>query len=128
MLKKMLLMASCVMIFLPTTGSTDNRHILQMGSGYVFELPAKSPQVMSNPFIWEVKADCIIDAKVDMFDVSFQVTRKKGTLNGRKMSTGELIILSFSPHDKVKITAQAGAEVILTNLGDSPAYATCLVS
>lgn len=106
----------------------NNTHILQMGSGYEFDLPAQQPQTLSNPFLWEVNAVCVVSSDVDDFDANFKVTRKKGSLNGKKMSAGDSQTLTLHAKDKIKITASPGAEMVLTNLGEKNAHAECTVS
>lgn len=130
MYRNMLIALSCATSLFATTvqAAPVNTHVMQMGSGYEFELPPKQPQVLSNPFVWESTAVCVISAGIEDFDVLFKVTRKKGTLNGKKMSTGETAQLTLHAKDKIKITAAAGAEMELTNLGEKTARAECTIS
>lgn len=130
MFRNMLLTISCAAGLLINTAQATplNTHVMQMGSGYDFELPPQQPQTLSNPFVWEVTAICTVSSDAEDFMASFKVIRKKGTLNGKKMSAGESAQLMLHAKDKIKITAVAGAEMELTNLGEKTARAECTIS
>ncbi len=130
MYRNMFIALSCATSLFATTvqATPVNTHVMQMGSGYQFELPPKQPQIISNPFVWESTAVCVISSGLEDFDVFFKVTRKKGSLNGKKMSAGDSAQLTLHAKDKIKITAAAGAEVELTNLSEKTAKAECTIS
>lgn len=131
MFRKTLIAISGVISLFISCSYATSTHVMQMGSGYNFELPPNKPQTISNPFVWEATSTCTIlgdNPSTENFILSFKVTRKKGILNGKKMSLGDTIELIVHPKDTIKVTASPGAEMELTNLSEQTVRAECSVS
>lgn len=130
MFKKTVMALCCTAGLLMSSSQAAKPFVMQMGSGYDFELPAKKSQIFSNPFVWDATATCTILENKDTTDfaISFKVTRKRGTLNGVKMSSGDTAQLILHAKDKIKITGAPGAEMALTNIGEYAIRAECIIS
>ncbi len=130
MLKKTVMAICCTAAFYLASSHATTPFIMQMGSGYNFELPAKTSQIFSNPFVWEATATCTMLENKDTndFPVFFKVTRKKGVFNGVKMSSGDTAQLLLHAKDKMKVTAAPGAEMELINIGEYTIRAECVIS
>ena len=103
-------------------------HVFSIGSNIDYVLPINEPQLLSNPFLWAIKAVCTIKSENNDNFLSFKMTRKAGSLNGTKLSTGDSMKISLHANEKMYITAVSGAEVELINIGAQVIRTECSVS
>ncbi|KTD65519.1 hypothetical protein [Legionella spiritensis] len=90
-----------------------------------YELPPNSPQTFSNSFFWTITAECIIHSQDAASPLLIKGLKKKGTVNGTRISQGDSLVLTVHDKDKLKISADSGAEVALTNQGVHSIKAVC---
>ena len=126
--QKIMLIIICSMgLWMPSL-EASTIHTMQLGSGYEFALPPNDPQIFKNPFLWDISAECVITSDIDAYPLLVRVLRKKGTLNGKHLSTGDTVQLILHAKDKIRLTAVSGAEVELTNLSNEMVKADCAMS
>ncbi|KTD30601.1 hypothetical protein [Legionella israelensis] len=113
----------CAILF--SVNAYAETHILVEGMTVEYDFPPNVPQTLTNSLFWTVKATCKIDTP-DVIDELFALgLKKKGTVNGIKLSENQTLALSVHSGDKLKISADSGASVQITNRGKSRLKATC---
>ncbi|MDP3704965.1 MAG: hypothetical protein Q8R24_03525 [Legionellaceae bacterium] len=127
MFRKLGLSLFCTISLMANSSFAATTHVFSIGSGIDYELPVNEPQLFSNPFMWTIKAVCAIKSDDDDNFLSFKVTRKTGSLNGIKFSTGDSMKISLHAHEKMFITAAPGAEVELINIGTKVIRTECSI-
>lgn len=105
--------------------SNINPNEIQLGSGVQYKLEPNDPQLISNQYLWTVSAVCTIKSKEKDSFLAITVTRKEGTLNGKRMSKGDSRTLRIEYGDEISITAVSGAEVELLNAGNKEIITEC---
>ena len=128
MLRKLGLSFLCALSLMANGAFAATTHVFRIGSGVDYVLPVNEPQLISNPFLWTIKAVCTIKSDDNDNFLSFKVTRKTGTLNGTKFSAGDSMKLSLHANEKIVITAVPGAEVELINVGTKLIRTECSIS
>lgn len=126
MFKKIGLTLLCVATTITTsTYAVAKNNVLQVGATLEYELPPNQAQTFSNYMFWEVEADCKI-VSPDASNVLYAfATAKKGKLNGIPWVKGDSMRVTVHNGDILKITAAAGAQVQITNEGESLVKAIC---
>lgn len=128
MIRKIGLPLFCVVGLFSSNIFATSSQVFSLGSGIDYVLPVNEPQLISNPFLWTIKAVCTIKSDDNDNFLSFKVTRKTGSLNGAKLSSGDSMKVSLHANEKIYITAVSGAEVELINVGAKVIKAECSVS
>lgn len=118
----------CSALLSTTNAYAITNHTFSAGSSIEYSLPVGEPQLFSNPLLWTVKVTCTILSRDDENYLSFKVTRKTGTLNGKQLSVGDSMNLSLRAKEKIYITAVSGAEVEMLNIGNKEIKTQCIVS
>lgn len=126
MFKKIGLTLLCVAATITTsTYAVAKNNVLQVGATLEYDLPPNQAQTFSNYMFWEVQADCKI-VTPDASNVLYAfATAKKGKLNDIPWVKGDSMRVTVHNGDILKITASAGAQVQITNEGESLVKAIC---
>lgn len=90
-----------------------------------FDFPANAPQVLKNYFFWTINATCTLKTPDSSDDFYVKMLNKSAKVNGIKLSKGETMTFVVHNGDKLQISADAGAEVELTNNGVNTVKASC---
>ncbi|MBI2786679.1 MAG: hypothetical protein HYX60_10450 [Legionella longbeachae] len=100
-------------------------HKLLKGVSMEYDLPTNDPQVFTNFWWGPVVANCTITTE-DKSDALFIVAlARKGKVNEIELSVGGSIQLEVHPGDKLKLSADSGAKVEITNFGEHTVKAVC---
>jgi hypothetical protein len=126
MIKKNLRFIFTCFVFLSFNSFADNIVSMKLGKGIEYTLEANEPLLISNPYLWTIKAVCTVMNKDDDNFLAFKVTRKQGKLNGVELLTGDSMTLRLHSNEKMNITAVSGAEVELLNIGNRPIITECV--
>lgn len=100
-------------------------YLLTPGLSADFDFPSNSPQVIKNIFFWPVTATCTIKTTDSSDDFYVRMIKNSGKVNGVKLSKGETMTFTVHPGDRFQISADAAAEVELTNQGQNTVKASC---
>lgn len=96
---------------------------------YEYILPVNEPQIIANISMWTVRADCIIiseeeeEAVINIINV--KALYKKGAVNDIKLTRGDKMLVTVEPGEIMRLTAESGARVELTNQGEKDITARC---
>lgn len=108
-----------------TSFASTNRHVLQAGATLEYELPPNQPQLFTNYMFWPVEANCKITSE-DSSDVLFvEALAKKGKINDIPLSKGQSTLVEVHPGENLKLNADSGAQVRITNEGQHTVRASC---
>ncbi len=126
MLKKIGISLLCMAATISTsTYAVSKNNILQAGATIEYELPPNEPQTFSNYMFWAIEANCKIITE-DEGDVFYAVAvAKKGKLNGIPWSKGDALRVTVHNGENLKINADSGASVKITNEGAHLVRAIC---
>jgi hypothetical protein len=128
MLRKFGLCLLCFAASLSTSAYSTESHLLQRGVTIEYELPSNDPQIFLNYLFWPVEANCKIDSQDEGDEFLVVALAKKGKVNDIGLSAGESLRITVHPGENLKINADSGAKVEITNLGPHTVKATCTAS
>lgn len=124
MLGKLKLTLLCMTALFAST-AFSGYHTLTPNMSMDFEFPPNEPQVFVNFLFWQIKAECIVTMEEPVTPVSAKSTKKTSVVNGKALPRGETFTMDLKSKDKLVVAADAGAEVVLTNLGTKTIVASC---
>src|SRR3990167_9348248 len=90
-----------------------------------FDFPTNAAQVLKNYFFWTITATCNLNTPDSNDEFYVRMLNKSARLNGIKLSKGETMNFVIHNGDRLQISADAGAEVELTNQGQNTVKASC---
>jgi Trk K+ transport system NAD-binding subunit len=126
MLRKIGVGLLCAAASLSTTvANSTTTHVLQKGMTVEYELLPNEPQVFINYLFWAVEANCIISSEDDSNDLLAEALARKGAVNGVVLSAGESMHVEVHAGENLKLRAESGAKVQITNFGQHSVKATC---
>ena len=126
MLKKIGFSLLCGAASIATSNyAVAKNNILQAGATLEYELHPNQAQTFSNLMLWEVTAKCKVISTDESNYIFAEATKKKGTLNGIPWEKGGTLYVTVHNGDILTITAEKGAQVKLTNLGEHLVRAIC---
>lgn len=125
MLRKLGFGILCIVSSLNTNTYAMESHILQQGVTLEYELPRNVPQEFVNYMFWSVEANCKIHTEDESNDLLVAALAKKGKVNDFPLSAGDSMQISVQPNQMLKLSADSGARVRITNLGQHTVKATC---
>ena len=100
-------------------------YLLTPGLSANFDFPAHAPQTLKNYLFWTISATCILKTQDDGDEFYARMINYSGKINEVKLSKGENMTVLIHNGDNLRISADAGAEVELTNQGQHTVRATC---
>lgn len=104
-------------------------HSLQKGITIEFDLPPHDPQLFINYMFWTVEANCKITAEdkneENSIELFAEALAKKGKVNGIPLAAGQTMQLTLKSGDNLKLSADSGAKVQITNHNEHTVRATC---
>ncbi len=125
MLRKFGLGLLCIAASLSTSAYSMESHLLQRGVTIEYELPSNDPQIFLNYLFWPIEANCKIATEDEGDEFLVVALAKKGKVNDVGLSAGESLRVTVHPGENLKISAESGAKVEITNLGPHTVKATC---
>ncbi len=103
----------------------EQHHILP-GIKMDFMLTPNKREEFTNFAFQTVQANCAISTEDGIGnDIFVEVLRKKGKINDLPVSTGDNIVVRVRDKEVLRITAEPGGRVALTNIGQHAVKATC---
>ena len=117
----------CIVTCCSTATFASIRIMLAPGVGVAYVFPTNESVLLTNDFLWSIKAVCTAMSENESNRVSVRMLKKSGSYNNTKLSTGDSFEVTLHNKDNFEITAVPGAEVEFTNLGDKTLFAHCLV-
>jgi hypothetical protein len=100
-------------------------YMLTPGVGIEYELPPQQPQMFSNYLFWTVDAYCKIITEDVSNDLFIRAIVKKGKINDTVLIEGQTMLITVYPAERLKISADSGARVEVTNLGQHLVRVSC---
>lgn len=125
MLRKIGLTLLCAAASLSTGTYATTSHTLQAGMTVEYDLPPNQPQLFINYMYWEIEANCKITSEDPSNDLVATALAKKGKINGVTLSKGNSMRLTVRHGEVIKLSAESGAKVEITNEGKHTIKATC---
>lgn len=126
MFKKLGLSILCLAATLssPSYAVTQN-HALQAWATLEYELPHAEAQIFSNIMFWAVEAHCKITTEDNSNTLYVVALAKQGKINDIPLKKGESTRVTVHNGDILKINADSGAKVSMTNEGNHTVKALC---
>ena len=100
-------------------------HSLQRGITVEFDLPPHEPQLFVNYMFWTVEANCKITAEDETIGLFAEALARKGKVNDIPLTAGQTLQVTLQSGDNLKLSADSGAKVQITNLNEHTVRATC---
>jgi hypothetical protein len=111
--------------FLSTSAYSIESHFLQQGLSIQYDLPSNDPQTFINSMFWAIEATCKITTEDESDEFSVIALAKKGRINDIPLSKGDTVQITVHPDDFLKVGADSGAKVKITNYGLHTVRAIC---
>jgi hypothetical protein len=127
MLKKMGLSLLCAAAATLTTNAfaVVKHNTLLLGTTIEYEMKPNEAQIFTNYMFWAIEANCHIVSE-DEGDVFYAVAlAKKGKLNDIPWSKGDSLRITVHNGENLKLNADSGAQVSITNEGEHMVRAIC---
>lgn len=125
MLKKIGFILLCSAAALAPQANASMNHSLQAGITIEYDLPPHDAQLFTNYMFWIVEANCKMTTEDESNELLVQAVSKKGKINDIPLSKGESIRLTIHNGDVLKLSADPGAKVEITNEGEHNVKAIC---
>lgn len=125
MLKKIGFALLCATATLTPPAYAIETHMLQTGITVEYELPSNNPQLFINYLFWSVEATCKVSTEDESNNLFVEALAKTGKINGVSISSGQTLRVTVHSNDYIKLQADAGAKVRITNEGKSLIKMTC---
>ncbi|MCX7114968.1 MAG: hypothetical protein NTW08_03525 [Gammaproteobacteria bacterium] len=91
-----------------------------------FNLTPNKREEFTNFAFQRVHAACVISTEDEEGnDIFVEVLRKSGKINDLPVSTGDNVVVRVRDKDVLRITAEPGGKVALTNMGQHAVKAAC---
>ena len=126
MLRKIGFTLLCAAASLSTNSYSMMNHTLQAGVTLEYELPPNDPQTFINYMYWEITANCKITTEDESNELLAEALAKNGKINDVALSKGETMRVLVHQGENLKLSAESGAKVRITNLGQHTVKATCI--
>ncbi|KTD63910.1 S-Ena type endospore appendage [Legionella spiritensis] len=83
-------------------------------------------KLLTNSALWTLNATCHVQSnKTVRGKIKISVLKNQGTINGKKLSTGQATLVTVKNSSNISVSAEAGAQINLTNLGAEGLQAVC---
>lgn len=126
MLKKIGFGLLCMAASLNTNAyALENNELRSQGATVEYEFLPNQPLVLTNYMFWTIKANCRItteDASNPLYVVGLA---KKGEINNIPLAAGQSLHVTVYPTEILRLSADSGAKVEITNIGAHAVKATC---
>jgi hypothetical protein len=90
------------------------------------KLSPNETKLLSNNSLWTVNATCTIQSNNKSKNkIRISVLKNKGTINGKNLSSGQATSVTVKNNSSVSVSAEAGTQINLINLGNEGVEAVC---
>lgn len=90
-----------------------------------YELQPNEPQLFINYMFWPIDATCKIISEDESNELFIEAKARKGKINDATISEGQTLTVVVHPNENLKLGADSGAKVQITNRGNHVVKATC---
>lgn len=101
-------------------------HAIQPGVTLEYTLPANEGQIFINYMFWSVDATCKITSPDENNDLLIEALARRGKVNDVPLSDGQSMHVLVHNGDLLRLSADSGAKVKITNFGPHDIKATCV--
>lgn len=126
MLRKIGLTLLCAASVFTAPGYSSTPQLLQKGLVMEYDLQPNEPQLFINYTFWTVEANCKVVSEDDSMDLFAVALAKAGAINDQPLSSGQSVQLTVHAGDVIKLRANSGAKVQITNLSEHSIHAVCI--
>lgn len=92
----------------------------------IIKLNPNESKQMENNSLWTINATCTVQASGQTNNkIRISVLKNKGTVNGKNVATGHATTVSVKNHSSISVSAEAGTQINLINLGTQGLQAVC---
>ncbi|MBN9231888.1 MAG: hypothetical protein BGO90_12465 [Legionella sp. 40-6] len=106
--------------------ATDTVHALNMSMDY--ELHPNQSHTFINYMFWTIDADCKIESQDSSNKLVVVALAKKGKVNEVPLETGQSLEITVVHDQVLKLSAESGAKVEITNYGEHTIKASCITN
>lgn len=89
------------------------------------KLAPHGSKLIENNYLWALNATCTIQCNPLKNRITVRIVKNKGTVNGKRLSIGQVTSLNVHNHDSISVSAEPGAKVSIVNVGADSVQATC---
>nr|WP_238589577.1 hypothetical protein [Legionella cincinnatiensis] len=98
----------------------------QANAQKVIKLSPNETKLLANNTLWTLNATCVVQgAHQNNNKIKINVIKNSGTINGKKLSTGQGTLIQVKTHSTVSVSAESGTQINLINLGSDELEAVC---
>ncbi len=90
-----------------------------------YEFLPKQPLILANYMFWTITANCVITTENPSVTLNFEGLAKKGKINEIPLAAGESMQVPVFNGQTLRLSADSGARVRITNLGELTVKASC---
>lgn len=101
-------------------------HALQPGVSLEYILPTNDGQIFINYMFWSIDAACKITTEDPSNNLLIEGLSRRGKVNDIPLSEGQSMSVIVHNGDILKLSADSGAKVKITNFGAHDVKATCV--
>ena len=92
----------------------------------IINLKPKESKTLTNSSLWTLNATCSMSGgKKSSGTLRIQVLKNKGAINGKSLSSGQSTLLNVANDSQIKVSAEAGTQIHLKNMGADALQAVC---
>lgn len=125
MLRKIGFSLLCAAATLSTNVNSTIVNTLQPSMSIDYELVPNEPQIFINYLYWEIEANCKMITQDESDELFVEALAKQGKVNDVILAKGSSMTIPVHQGENLKITAESGAKVRITNLGQHTIKAVC---
>ncbi len=90
------------------------------------KLSPNETKLLANNTLWTINATCTIQGtKQTRSKIRISVLKNKGSINGKNLSTGHATTVTVKNNSSISVSAEAGTQINLINLGNEGLQAVC---
>ena len=90
------------------------------------KLSPNETKSLANNSLWTINATCTIQGNIKKKNkIRISVLKNKGTVNGKNLSSGQATSVTVKNNSSISVSAEAGTEINLINLGNEGVQAVC---
>lgn len=92
-----------------------------------YEFKPGEPLLLNNPVWWKINIRCTITTQDEEDLLSGTMTKNSASINGLELKQGESTSILVKNNDSMFIVSESGAQVQITNYGQSLVKAKCII-
>ncbi|USQ13353.1 hypothetical protein J2N86_11760 [Legionella lytica] len=108
--------------------SLENNEIQARAITVEYEFLPNQPLVLANYMFWTINANCIITTENSSAPLNVIALAKKGKINDIPVTAGDSMQVPVFNGETLRLSADSGARVEITNLGELTVKASCTTS